>query len=148
MVTKEYKGLSRDRPFPHILCCSLSGVPRYEHLMPISWGFLYAKLPSDGGHLLDDHEDMVHDLRIDHVNCPVPSTTTNQRIVHKLITCPANPLPQLAFKNALRKPIQEFGFWRGMNCLFLLSWPGNILFSAPNSDVWPHCESGSQTGFW
>ena len=36
---------------------------------------------------------------------PVTSPTTNQRIVHKLITNLVNPLPHLAFKNASLKLI-------------------------------------------
>ena len=35
--------------------------------------------------------------------------STNQRIVHELITYPGTPLPHLAFKNASLKPIREFG---------------------------------------
>ena len=53
-------------------------------------------------------------LRIDNVKpCDtillLPST--NQRIVHKLITYPATPLPHLAFKNALLTPIGELGYF-------------------------------------
>ena len=36
------------------------------------------------------------------------SPSTNQRIVHKLITYPGTPLHHLAFKNVLLKPIKKF----------------------------------------
>ena len=39
------------------------------------------------------------------VTPPCYFTSTNQRIVHELITCPGMPLPQCAFKNALLKPM-------------------------------------------
>ena len=37
--------------------------------------------------------------------------TINQRIVHKLITGPATPLPHLAFKTASLTSIWELGFF-------------------------------------
>ena len=73
-------------------------------------------------------------LRIDNVNRPVTSTSTNQRIVHVLITYPATPLPYLAFKNALLKPFSGLGFW-GAWATCLLAWSYNKPFSAPNSDI-------------
>ena len=74
-------------------------------------------------------------LRINNVNCSVTTPSNNQRTVHEQITYPVMLLPPLAFKNAFLKSFGEFGVLRGMSHPFLLAWPCNKLFSAPNSNV-------------
>ena len=73
-------------------------------------------------------------LRIDNVNCPVTSTSTNvQGTAHELITHPTATLPHLSFKNALLKPFREFRVGWGARATSALTWPRKKLFSVSNS---------------
>ena len=54
---------------------------------------------------------------------------------------PCNPLPHLAFKNALQLGLRELGLLGGHEpSVSLLTWLCHKPFSAPNADVlvWPH----------
>ena len=60
------------------------------------------------------------------VTPPVTSPSTNQRIVHELITYPRTPVPHLAFKNAFLKPLGSSGFFEHQ-----LPWTPCMYFPSP-----------------
>ena len=134
-----YGAFPGQTPLHHILCCSSSLMYPDNSISCIFLELFRCWKPPPNGRnnylmIMSTYPQTYWQLRIDKVNLPVTSTSTNQRIVHELVTYPVTPLPHLAFKNAFLKPFEDFRvFWT--LAMRLLAWLCSKHFSAPNSDV-------------